>query len=166
MAHEDEMKASPSGSVAKSPTRKVILLSIAASIVTMALKIGAYHFTGSVSLLSDAMESSVNLVAALIAFIALTVADRPADKSHSYGHDKAEYFSSGVEGALILVAATLIIYAAVQRFRHPAPLMDLGAGLTIALVASAINFGVSRISISPATDPAVERPFSEASSPN
>lgn len=144
MAHDDGMKAPPSGSAVQSPTRKVILLSIAASVVTMALKIGAYLFTGSVSLLSDAMESSVNLVAALIAFIALSVADRPADKSHSYGHDKAEYFSSGVEGALILVAAALIIYAAVQRFRHPAPLLDLGAGLTIALVASGINFGVSR----------------------
>ena len=122
----------------------MILLSIAASIVTMALKIGAYVFTGSVSLLSDAMESSVNLVAALVAFIALTVADRPADRSHAYGHDKAEYFSSGVEGALILVAAVLIIYTAVQRFLHPSPLTDLGLGLAIAIIASGINFGVSR----------------------
>jgi cation diffusion facilitator family transporter len=127
-----------------SPTHRVILLSICASIVTMALKMAAYAFTGSVSLLSDAMESSVNLVAALVAFMALTVADRPADQSHAYGHDKAEYFSSGVEGALILVAAILIIYTAVQRFLHPAPLADLGIGLTIALLASGINFGVSR----------------------
>jgi cation diffusion facilitator family transporter len=110
----------------------------------MALKLGAYAFTGSVSLLSDAMESVVNLVAALVAFIALTVADRPADQSHAYGHDKAEYFSSGVEGALILVAAILIIYTAVQRFLHPAQLNDLGLGLIIALIASGINFGVSR----------------------
>ncbi len=127
-----------------SPTRRIILLSIAASIVTMALKIGAYAFTGSVSLLSDAMESCVNLVAALVAFIALTIADRPADRSHAYGHDKAEYFSSGVEGALILVAAVLIIFTAIQRFLHPAPLTELGAGLAIALVASGVNFGVSR----------------------
>jgi cation diffusion facilitator family transporter len=127
-----------------SPTRRVILLSICASIVTMALKMAAYAFTGSVSLLSDAMESSVNLVAALVAFMALTVADRPADRSHAYGHDKAEYFSSGVEGALILVAAILIIYTAVQRFLHPTPLADLGIGLTIALSAAGINFGVSR----------------------
>jgi cation diffusion facilitator family transporter len=127
-----------------SPTRRIILVSISASIVTMVLKAGAYIFTGSVSLLSDAMESSVNLVAALVAFSALTVADRPADHSHAYGHDKAEYFSSGVEGALILVAAILIIYTAVQRFLHPAPLTDLGAGLSIALIASGINFGVSR----------------------
>lgn len=127
-----------------SPARRVILLSICASIVTMALKIGAYAFTGSVSLLSDAMESSVNLIAALVAFVALTIADRPADSSHAYGHEKAEYFSSGVEGALILVAAILIIYTAVQRFLNPAPLTDLGLGLAIALIASGINFGVSR----------------------
>ena len=127
-----------------SPTNRVILLSISASIVTMALKSGAYILTGSVSLLSDALESSVNLAAALIAFIALTVADRPADRSHAYGHDKAEYFSSGVEGALILVAAILIIYTAVRRFLHPMPLTDLGLGLGFALAASAINFGVSR----------------------
>jgi cation diffusion facilitator family transporter len=126
------------------PTRRVILVSIAASITTMALKFGAYFLTGSVSLLSDAAESSVNLVAALVAFGALTVAARPADRSHAYGHDKAEYFSSGVEGALILVAAATIIYTAIIRFLHPSPLTDLGPGLVIALVASGINFGVSR----------------------
>ncbi|MBN2337568.1 MAG: cation transporter [Acidobacteria bacterium] len=126
------------------PTSRVVLLSIAASVVTMALKITAWGFTGSVSLLSDALESTVNLAAALIAFIALTVADRPADRSHAYGHDKAEYFSSGVEGGLILVAAIAIIYTAVQRFLHPMPLTDLGAGIGVALAASGINFGVSR----------------------
>jgi len=127
-----------------SPTRRVILVSIGASIVTMGLKLGAYVFTGSVSLLSDAMESMVNLVAALVAFFALTVADRPADRAHGYGHDKAEYFSSGVEGALILFAAVLIIYTAVLRFMHPAVLTDLGLGLTVALIASGINLAVSR----------------------
>jgi len=126
------------------PTSRVVLLSICASIVTMALKVGAYAFTGSVSLLSDALESSVNLVAAIVAFTALTVADRPADRTHAYGHDKAEYFSSGVEGALILVAAVLIIYTAVRRFLNPMPLTDLGLGLGIALIASGVNFGVSR----------------------
>jgi cation diffusion facilitator family transporter len=90
------------------------------------------------------MESLVNLAAALVAFMALTIADRPADQSHAYGHEKAEYFSSGVEGALILVAAILIISAAVQRFMHPAPLADLGPGLAIATIASGINLGVSR----------------------
>jgi cation diffusion facilitator family transporter len=127
-----------------SPTRRIIVVSISASIMTMALKMGAYAFTGSVSLLSDAMESSVNLLAALVAFWALTVADRPADLAHAYGHDKAEYFSSGVEGALILVAAILIIYTAVQRFLNPTPLTDLGWGLAIAILASGINWGVSR----------------------
>jgi cation diffusion facilitator family transporter len=127
-----------------SPTSRVILISIGASIVTMALKAGAYAFTGSVSLLSDALESSVNLAAALIAFVALTVADRPADQSHAYGHDKAEYFSSGVEGTLILVASILIIYTAVRRFLHPMQLTDLSLGLGIALAASGINLGVAR----------------------
>lgn len=133
-----------SGSRRSSKTSRVVLLSVSAAIVTMALKLGAYAYTGSVSLLSDAMESSVNLIAALVAFIALTIADRPADRSHAYGHDKAEYFSSGVEGALILIAAAFIIYTAVDRFLHPSPLVRLETGLVIALVASAINFGVSR----------------------
>ena len=110
----------------------------------MVLKFGAYFLTGSVSLLSDAAESSVNLIAALVAFGVLTVVARPADQEHNYGHDKAEYFSSGVEGGLILVAAVTIIYTAVQRFRNPAPLTDLGLGLAIALIASGVNFGVSR----------------------
>jgi len=127
-----------------SPIRRVALLSIAASITTLLLKFGAYLLTGSVSLLSDAAESSVNLIAAMIAFAALTIAARPADDVHTYGHDKAEYFSAGAEGALILVAAVTIIYTAVERFRHPAELSDLGLGLVVALVASAINFGVSR----------------------
>ncbi len=127
-----------------SPTRNVIVVSIAAAIVTMGLKLGAYLLTGSVSLLSDAAESSVNLIAALVAFAALTVAARPADESYRYGYDKAEYFSSGVEGGLILVAAVTIIYTAAMRFLHPSPLTDLGPGLAISLVASAINFGVSR----------------------
>ena len=140
--HSDQVL--PDGSPGDSPPRRVILLSIGASIVTMGLKLGAFFLTASVSLLSDAMESSVNLIAALVAFIALTVSDRPADRSHAYGHDKAEYFSSGFEGSLILVAAALIIYTAVERFLHPSPLADLGLGLTIAVIASAINFGVSR----------------------
>ena len=110
----------------------------------MVLKFGAYLLTGSVSLLSDAAESSVNLIAASVAFVALTIAARPADENYRYGYDKAEYFSSGVEGALILVAAVTIIYTAVKRFLNPVPLTDLGLGLAISLVASGINFGVSR----------------------
>jgi cation diffusion facilitator family transporter len=128
-----------------SVTRRMAVLSIVASLVTMALKFSAYLLTGSVGLLSDALESVVNLTAALVAFGALTIAARPADDTHSYGHDKAEYFSAGVEGALILVAAATIIYAAVRRLMNPGPLEALGVGLVVSLIASAINFGVSRV---------------------
>ena len=110
----------------------------------MLLKFGAYLLTGSVSLLSDAAESSVNLIAALVAFVALSIAARPADETYRYGYEKAEYFSSGVEGGLILVAAITIIYTAVKRFLNPVPLESLGIGLVISLAASAINFGVAR----------------------
>lgn len=126
-------------------TRRVALLSVSASIVTLLLKFGAYFLTNSVGLLSDAAESAVNLTAALIAFTAITVADRPPDDSHSYGHDKAEYFSSGAEGSLILVAAVSILYAAARRLLNPAPVENVGIGAAVAIVASAINFGVSRI---------------------
>ncbi len=121
------------------------LLSVGASIVTLLLKFGAYFLTNSVGLLSDAAESGVNLTAALIAFAAITIADRPADDNHSYGHDKAEYFSSGAEGALILVAAVTILYAAGQRILNPMPVENIGVGALVAGIASAINFGVSRI---------------------
>src|SRR5450759_486619 len=106
-------------------TQKMAVLSIVTSIVTLVLKFGAYFLTGSVSLLSDALEALVNLAAGLVALAALTIAEKPADDRHTYGHDKAEYFSSGVEGTLILVAAASIIYAAWDRFQHPAPLTNL-----------------------------------------
>ena len=127
------------------PTRQMALLSIATSVVTMALKFGAYFLTGSVSLFSDAAESVVNLTAGLVAFAALTIASRPADEDHTYGHDQAEYFSSGVEGALIMVAALTIIYAAVERFFHPAALNQLGIGLLVSLLAAGANFVTARI---------------------
>ncbi len=120
------------------------ILSIATSIATLALKFGAYFLTGSVSLLSDALEALVNLAAGLIALAALTIAEKPADDRHSYGHDKAEYFSSGVEGALILVAAVSIIYAAWGRFLHPAALENLGVGLSVGLLAAAANYATAR----------------------
>jgi cation diffusion facilitator family transporter len=126
-------------------TRRVALLSVGAAIVTLILKFGAYFLTGSVGLLSDAIESFVNLAAALIAFTAITIAGRPPDSNHTYGHEKAEYFSSGAEGTLILVAAGVIIYSAVQRLLHPAPLENVGIGVAVAIIASIINFGVSRI---------------------
>lgn len=136
-----QVTASPA---AHSRANRVVLVSIAAALITMLLKFGAYLLTQSVSLLSDAAESSVNLVAALVAFGALTLVARPADEEYRYGYDKAEYFSSGIEGALILVAAITIIYTAVSRFLHPAPLESLGPGLAVSVVASAINFAVSR----------------------
>src|SRR5450759_2303279 len=101
-------------------TRKMALLSIATSIATLALKFGAYFLTGSVSLLSDALEALVNLAAGLVALTALTIAEQPADDRHTYGHDKAEYFSIGVEGTLILFAAASIIYACLL-YTSPSP---------------------------------------------
>ncbi len=120
-------------------------LSIATSIATLGLKFGAYFLTGSVSLLSDAMEAFVNLAAGTVALGALTYAARPADDDHAFGHDKAEYFASGVEGALILVAAASIAWAAIQRLLHPAPIESLGWGLAVSVVAAGMNFATARI---------------------
>lgn len=120
-------------------------LSIAAAMVTIALKAGAFFLTGSVGLLSDALESGVNLVAAVMALIALTVAARPPDESHTYGHSKVEYLSSGIEGALIVIAAVMIIYSAAERFLHPQPLQQLELGLVVSLVAAIVNFSTSKV---------------------
>jgi cation diffusion facilitator family transporter len=125
--------------------RRMAYLSIATSLATIVLKFGAYFLTGSVSLWSDALESLVNLAAGLVALGALMVAEQPADDRHAYGHDKAEYFASGVEGALILVAAVSIIWSAVHRFVEPQPLMRLGPGLVVAFLAGAANFATARI---------------------
>ncbi|MDO8416979.1 MAG: cation diffusion facilitator family transporter [Agitococcus sp.] len=118
-------------------------LSIAAAVVTLVLKTIAYWVTDSVGMLSDAMESTVNLAAALMALTMLTIAARPADDDHAFGHSKAEYFSSGVEGALILIAAVSIIWAALPRLMHPQAIEQVGLGLMISLVASAVNFGAA-----------------------
>jgi cation diffusion facilitator family transporter len=120
-------------------------LSIAAALATMALKTGAYFLTGSVGLLSDAIESLVNLAGAGTALIMLSIAARPADESHVYGHSKAEYFASITEGLLILGAATGIMSAAIDRLLHPRELEQLGFGLVVSIAASAINFIVARI---------------------
>lgn len=125
-------------------------LSIGAAIATIALKGGAYLITDSVGLLSDAVESLVNLVAAIAALYALAVAERPPDEDHAYGHTKAEYFSSGFEGALILVAAVGIAVAAGVRLRDPRAVAELTTGVAIALVASGINFAVARVLLSAA----------------
>lgn len=120
-------------------------LSIAAAIATLLLKSVAWLLTGSVGLLSDALESLVNLTAAVMALSMLHVAAQPPDELHAYGHDKAEYFSSALEGLLILLAAAAIAWSALPRLLHPQPLEALGWGLGISLVASAINFVVARI---------------------
>jgi cation diffusion facilitator family transporter len=120
-------------------------LSIGAAIATISLKAVAYSLTGSIGLLSDAIESLVNLAGALMALTMLTIAARPADESHVYGHSKAEYFASLVEGLLILTAAAGIFSAAIDRLLHPSQLQELGVGLGISIAASIINFTVARI---------------------
>lgn len=120
-------------------------LSIGAALVTILLKVGAFWVTGSIGLLSDAAESIVNLIGAVVALVMLTIAARPPDDEHAYGHGKAEYFSSGVEGALIFIAALSIGYAAVMRLLNPQPLESVGIGLVIAAIASALNLVVARI---------------------
>ena len=124
---------------------RYIWLSILAALVTIGLKYGAYLITGSVGLLSDALESLVNLVAATAALIILHIAEKPPDEEHAYGHSKAEYFSSGFEGALILVAAFSIGWAAIDRLISPQPLERVGVGLIISAIASIINLGVSLV---------------------
>jgi cation diffusion facilitator family transporter len=124
--------------------RRYAVLSIVAAIATIGLKGGAYVLTGSVGLLSDALDSLVNLLAAAIALIALSVAAKPADEDHAYGHNKAEYFSSGFEGALILVAAASIGFAAVRRLMYPRALEQAALGLTATAVAAIINYFVAR----------------------
>ena len=134
------------------PTKKMALLSIATSIGTLALKFGAYFLTDSVSMLSDALEALVNLAAGLVALTALTIAEQPADDRHTYGHDKAEYFSSGVEGTLILFAAASIIYAGWSRFLHPADLSNLGWGIAVGVLAAAMNYTTARLMLKVAAD--------------
>ena len=133
------------GNHAFATLRRYALLSIMAALVTIGLKSGAYLLTGSVGLFSDALESVVNLVAALMALFMLTLAFRPPDDDHVYGHTKAEYFSSGVEGALIIMAAASIGYAAVERLLHPVPLEQIGWGIVVALAAALVNLFASRL---------------------
>ena len=127
------------------PLARFAWLSIGAAVVTIGLKAVAYLVTGSVGLLSDALESVVNLVGAVIALAMLTIAARPADEEHAYGHSKAEYFSSGVEGTLILIAALSIAFTAFQRLLDPQPLEQVGLGLAVSVVASLVNLGVGLV---------------------
>ena len=119
--------------------KRYVWLSIAAAIATILLKGIAWWLTGSVGLLSDALESFVNLAGALMAFAMLTLATAPADDKHAFGHGKAEYFSSAFEGFLILLAAASIAYTAIDRFLHPQALEAIGVGLLVSVVASLIN---------------------------
>lgn len=120
-------------------------LSIAAALLTIALKGAAWYITDSVGLLSDAAESIVNLAAAIMALAMITVAERPPDEEHAYGHNKAEYFSSAVEGLLILVAAAAIALSAWSRLWVPRPLEQVGIGLIISVTASAVNLSVALV---------------------
>ncbi len=124
---------------------RYVWLSILAAVLTIALKATAYFFTGSIGLLSDALESVINLVAALIALFIIKIAAQPPDDDHAFGHDKAEYFSSGIEGMLIFFAAFGIFYSAVPRLFAPQPLEHIGIGLTITLIATLINLIVGLI---------------------
>ena len=129
------------------PLTRYAWLSIAAALVTIALKGAAYLFSNSVGFLSDAAESLVNLVGAVVALAMLTIANRPADDEHTYGHYKAEYFSSGIEGTLILIAALGIAVTAVQRLITPQPLKELELGLVVSAVASLVNLFVGIVMI-------------------
>src|SRR5688572_7442434 len=120
-------------------------VAIVTALAVIALKLGAWWMTASVGLLSDAIESLANLAGAIVAYVMLVVAERPPDDDHAYGHSKAEYFASGFEGALILLASVGIALAAVFRLLAPRPLEQLGEGVAIAAVASALNLLVSRM---------------------
>jgi cation diffusion facilitator family transporter len=122
-------------------------LSIATALITIVLKTVAYLLTDSIGLLSDAMESIVNLVGAVIALSMLVIAARPPDDSHTYGHSKAEYFASSAEGMLILLAAGGILWTAIERLISPRPLEELGVGLAVSISASLANLVTARILI-------------------
>ncbi|HEX5866855.1 MAG TPA: cation diffusion facilitator family transporter, partial [Beijerinckiaceae bacterium] len=117
-------------------------LSVGAAFATIALKTLAWWLTGSVGLLSDALESIVNLAAALLAVTMLRVAASPPDENHPYGFSKAEYFAAGIEGALIVLAAAGILASAIPRLLEPEPLESPGLGLTLSVAASGINLAV------------------------
>jgi cation diffusion facilitator family transporter len=134
--HADEPAGKPS-------LRRFLWLSIGAALLTIALKVTAWQITNSVGLLSDALESVVNLAAAVMAIIVVTYAERPPDEEHAFGHSKAEYFSSGIEGTLILIAAAGIAWSAWQRLLDPQPLEQVGIGVIVAVVASAVNLGAA-----------------------
>lgn len=131
----------------KTSLKQFMYLSIATAIATILLKFYAYSLTGSMGLFSDALESFVNLFAAVIALVLLHISEKPADRGHEFGHGKAEYFSGAIEGALILIAAFSIIWSAVPRLLNPVALENVSAGLLISLTASLLNLVVGQILI-------------------
>jgi cation diffusion facilitator family transporter len=145
VVHDPNTAVTKGGATSAESARRYAVLSIVAAVVTIGLKVGAYLLTGSVGLFSDAAESVVNLVAAMTAVWALTFAARPPDEEHAFGHNKAEYFSSGLESALIIIAAGWIGVTAWDRLMDPQPLENVGLGLSISLVAAALNGGVALV---------------------
>ena len=145
MVHDPNTAVTKGGATSAESARRYAVLSIVAAVVTIGLKVGAYLLTGSVGLFSDAAESVVNLVAAMTAVWALTFAARPPDEEHAFGHNKAEYFSSGLESALIIIAAGWIGVTAWDRLMDPQPLENVVLGLSVSLVAAALNGGVALV---------------------
>jgi len=138
---------------------RLLLASVVVAIITITLKTWAWYITDSIGLLSDAMESLVNLASAIFALLMVTIAQRPADDEHPYGHHKAEYFSSGFEGVLIIAAAAAIIWASGHRLLDPQPIQEVGWGLALSIVSSALNgllawvmFGAAKVHRSIALD--------------
>ena len=129
----------PAGALARLTPQRLLQVSIAVALVTIGLKTAAWAVTGSVGLLSDAMESLVNLASAVFGLVMVTVAARPPDDDHPYGHHKAEYFSSGFEGVLIIAAALGIVWAAGHRLFDPQPLEQVGWGLALSVASSVLN---------------------------
>ena len=119
--------------------RNLLRLSVAVAVLTIVLKTLAWWLTGSVGLLSDALESFVNLAGAMFALAMVTIAERPADEDHPYGHHKAEYFSAGFEGILVIGASVAIMWAAVLRLFNPQPLEQLSWGLLLSLISTGFN---------------------------
>ena len=119
--------------------QRLLMASVVVAVITIALKTTAWYITGSVALLSDAMESFVNLASAIFGLAMVTIAKRPADDDHPYGHHKAEYFSSGFEGTLIIGAAVAIIWTASHRLIDPQPIAQVGWGLTLSVISSVFN---------------------------
>ena len=141
------MASIPAPAIVRNPLTRTALLAVLAAIATIGLKLGAWRVTGSVSLLSDAVESAANLLAAMTALFAVWYAARPIDRKHNYGHEKVEFFASGLEGTLILVAGGAIAWFAAQRLIEPSPIEGFGSGVAIAVVASLINLVVARMLI-------------------